>query len=164
MFSVPITLAVGDDTYFKPKPARRDAEGAVITAPRNFTTKNVKKGHIDQVLFSSPSYISTGDPYKAGASVPMRTTVKDAYKLGGHDRNFRPAKSISRAVKADFEHMVDHKEVNKCRKGPDGAVITEPRNFLTNPPKKGLIGKGTLLGPQPEHLPDPYHRKRELEK
>lgn len=44
MFSVPISNAIGDDTYFIPKPARRDAEGAVMTDPRNFTTKNVKKG------------------------------------------------------------------------------------------------------------------------
>ena len=40
--------------------ARRDAEGAVITDPRNFTTKNPKKGHIDSVLFSKPDYVSIG--------------------------------------------------------------------------------------------------------
>lgn len=51
MFSVPISTAIGDTNYFKPKPARRDAEGAVITDPRNFTTKNIKKGHTDEVLF-----------------------------------------------------------------------------------------------------------------
>ena len=54
--------------------------------------------------------------------------------------------------------------MSKNRKGPDGGVITEPRNFLTNPPKKGLVGKGTLLGPRPEHLADPYERKRQLER
>ena len=43
--------------------ARRDAEGAVITDPRNFTTKNVKKGHIDSVLFSKPDYVSIGTLY-----------------------------------------------------------------------------------------------------
>ena len=43
-------------------------------------------------------------------------------------------------------------------------MITEPRNFLTNPPKKGLVGKGTLLGPRPEHLADPFERKRQLER
>lgn len=59
-----MTLAVGDDTYYKPKPPRRDADGAVITDPRNFTTKNPKKGHIDSVLFSKPDYVSIGDPYK----------------------------------------------------------------------------------------------------
>ena len=40
--------------------ARRDHEGAVITDPRNFTTKNPKKGHIDSVLFSKPDYVSIG--------------------------------------------------------------------------------------------------------
>jgi hypothetical protein len=38
--------------------ARRDKEGAVITDPRNFTTKNSKKGTGDGVLFSKPGYIS----------------------------------------------------------------------------------------------------------
>ena len=94
MFSIPISTAIGDNTYFKPKGARVDSEGAVITAPRNFTTKNVKKGSIDSVLFSKPSYISSGDPFKEAASVPMRSSVKEGYKLGGHDKNFRPAKTI----------------------------------------------------------------------
>jgi len=94
MFSIPISTAIGDDTYFKPKGARVDSEGAVITDPRNFTTKNVKKGKIDSVLFSPPIYISTGDPFKEAASVPQRNFVKEGYKLGGHDRNFRPAKTI----------------------------------------------------------------------
>ena len=40
--------------------ARRDNEGAVITDPRNFTTKNPKKGHVDSVLFSKPDYVSIG--------------------------------------------------------------------------------------------------------
>jgi hypothetical protein len=51
MFSIPISTAIGDDTYFVPKVAKRDQEGAVIIEPRNFTTKNVKKGHTDDVLF-----------------------------------------------------------------------------------------------------------------
>ena len=66
----------------------------------------------------------------------MRAATKDGYKLGGHEVNFKPAKNINRKVKADFDHLTDYKEISKCRKGPDG-VITEPRNFLTNPPKEG---------------------------
>ena len=31
--------------------------------PRNFTTKNVKKGMTDDVLFSKPIYLATGDQY-----------------------------------------------------------------------------------------------------
>ena len=72
MFSLPMSLSIGDNNYFKPKPPRRDKEGAVITDPRNFTTKNPKKGHIDSVLFSKPDYVSIGDPFKEAAKVPMR--------------------------------------------------------------------------------------------
>ncbi len=85
MFSVPISTAIGDDTYFQPKKARRDAEGAVITDPRNFTTKNVRKGHTDEVLFSKPSYVTVGDPFKESSGVPMRSKTKDGYKAAGHE-------------------------------------------------------------------------------
>ena len=37
---------------------------------------------------------------------------------------------------AEYQHMTDYNEVKKNRKGPDGVMI-DPRNFLTNPPKKG---------------------------
>ena len=69
--------------------------------------------------------------------------------------------------------MSDYKEVKINRKGPDG-VITEPRNFLTSPPKKGKIGKGyifrhkmyyrTTLSEKIDYIEDPYNRKKELDK
>ena len=71
----------------------------------------------------------------------MRQSKPDGYKEAGHDRAFRPAKDIQRRVKSEFEHKPEYNVVKKNYKGPDG-VITEPRNFLTNPPKKGLVGKG----------------------
>ena len=162
MFSMPVSTAIGDDTYFKPKIARRDATGAVITDPRNFTTKNPKKGHIDSSLFSAPSYISNGDPFKEAIKVPMRTAVKDGFKEGGHEMNFKPAKTVQRKIKADFEHKTDFKEIDRCRKGPDGAVILGPINFLTNPPKKGIVGKGTTLGGMIEYKAEDYNRRRAL--
>lgn len=58
--------------------------------------------------------------------------------------------------------MTDHVDIKKNRKAPDGSVITEPRNFLTNPPKFGEVGKGTSFGGNLEHLADPYDRKKEL--
>jgi hypothetical protein len=84
--------------------ARRGADGAVITDPPNFTTKNVKKGHIDSVLFSNPGYVSSGDPFKEASKVPMRSTKKDGHKEAGHDLNFKPAKAVGKKVGADFEH------------------------------------------------------------
>lgn len=70
----------------------------------------------------------------------MRDNKKDGFKEAGHDLNFKPAKTVPEPVKSAFEHMTDYKEVKINRKGPDGVII-EPRNFLTNPPKFGLIGK-----------------------
>jgi hypothetical protein len=163
MFSVPISNAIGDNTYFKPKPARKGEDGAVITDPRNFTTKKVRKGHTDDVLFSKPSYVAVGDPFKPPQAVPMRTTKKDGFKEAGHEMNFKPAKTVQRKVKADFEHKTDFVEVKKKIKNEDGSVPTEPRNFLTNPPKKGEVGKGTTFSGVIEHIPDPFNRRKELE-
>lgn len=96
--------------------------------------------------------------------MPLRHPVKEGYKLGGHELNFKPAKSVPHPVKADFAHMTDYVEVSKSRKGPDGGVITEPKNFLTNPPKQGNVGKGTTLGGKIDYLHDPFDRKREIER
>jgi len=32
----------------------------------------------------------------------MRAPKKDGYKEGGHDLNFKPAKTVQKKVKADF--------------------------------------------------------------
>jgi hypothetical protein len=71
----------------------------------------------------------------------MRSSKKDGHKDAGHDVNFKPAKSVKGKIGAEFEHMSDHNVVKKNYKGPDGVIIG-PTNFLTNPPKQGLVGKG----------------------
>ena len=72
----------------------------------------------------------------------MRTNVHEGYKEAGHDKDFKPAKDINRKnYRADFPHMTDYIEKKKSRKAPEGGVLIEPRNFLTNPPKKGEVGK-----------------------
>mmetsp|Transcript_11408 Transcript_11408/g.8365 ORF Transcript_11408/g.8365 Transcript_11408/m.8365 type:complete len:111 (+) Transcript_11408:310-642(+) len=94
----------------------------------------------------------------------MREAEKEGYKKAGHDMNFKPAKDIHRKVKADFEHATDLKPVKKNYRDAEGAVIIEPRNFLTTGVKKGQFGRNVYLG---EHIPyetDPYERKRELER
>ena len=48
---------------------------------------------------------------------------------GGGDTHFRPA--------AAYEHMSDLVVKKKNYKDAEGLVITAPRNFTTNPPKKG---------------------------
>ena len=162
MFSVPVSNAIGDTNYFPVKKARRDQEGAVITDPRNFTTKKPKKGMGVDATLSKPIFNAPGDPYKQGASVPMRTSKHEGYKDAGHDKDFKPAKDINRKVRSDFVHMSDYVEKKKNRRAEDGAVMIEPRNFLTNPPKEGEVGKGTSFGGNLPHMPEPYDYKREI--
>lgn len=56
---------------------------------------------------------------------------------------FKPAITIKdvASYKAPFEHMIDRVEVKKNFKDQDGHVKLGPRNIITNPPKKGEVGK-----------------------
>jgi hypothetical protein len=88
----------------------------------------------------------------------MRAPKKDGFKEAGHEMNFRPAKTIQRKVKADFTHLTDYREVTRVAKDEDGHVKIGPINFLTNPPKKGNLGKGTSFGGTVPYICDPYGR------
>jgi len=65
-------LAISDDSMFPPKKALKDEENNVIIAPKNVTTKNVRKGHVDSVLFSKPSYNAVGEPFNASSAIATR--------------------------------------------------------------------------------------------
>jgi hypothetical protein len=60
-------------------------------------------------------------------------------------------------VKSAYEHMVDEVHVKKKYTDEEGNVIIAPKNILTNPPKRGKVGKRTLFAPQPEFMPDDYN-------
>jgi multisubunit Na+/H+ antiporter MnhG subunit len=60
--------------------------------------------------------------------------------------------------------LTDLVEKKKNYKDAEGHVIIPPRNFLTSPMKKGMIGKNVYLGGLPEYKPDEYDRKRLLER
>lgn len=53
--------------------------------------------------------------------------------------------------------MVDEVHVKKKYTDEEGNVIIAPKNILTNPPKRGKVGKRTLFAPQPEFMPDDYN-------
>jgi hypothetical protein len=85
--------------------------------------------------------INIGDPYTDAGKLKMRAAKKDGYKEAGHDLPFKPTKDVMRRVRSDFEHHTDLNEAKKSYKDAEGRVIIEPRNFLTNPIKKGQTGK-----------------------
>ena len=124
LFSVPGSLAIGENTYAPRKVPKRDDDGRVSTQPPNFLTTKIKKGHTDNILFSKPSYTSVEDPYN-DKKLQMREAKKDGYKAVS-DLPFKPAKTVPNPVKATFEYMEQDKNIKKNFKGPDG-VITGPK-------------------------------------
>jgi len=113
---------------------------------RNFYTTKGKKGATDKVLFMAPpSYNCRGDPYRSRTSEGGRTMVKDGFKLGGHDMEFRPAKAIHEKVHrpAAYPYIALGPKAKKSFKNAEGEVITENRNFYTTRLKTGKCGRGT---------------------
>ena len=167
LFSQPVSTAIGDNNKYKTNRPARDEDGKPVTEKRNFYTTGSKRGHTDSVYFSKPSYICTGDPFKMAAMESMRTNVKDGYLKGGHDRNFIPAKVVQEKMKKlPYNYMPLMENVKDPAKYRDeeGGVITENRNFYTNPVKRGNVGKGTSFGGMIPYKEDLYDIQKELAK
>jgi Domain of unknown function (DUF4586) len=58
--------------------------------------------------------------------------------------------------------MNDRVDVKKNYRDAEGAVITAPKNFYTNPPKEGQVGKQTYFNKFVEHIPDDYNYPKKL--
>lgn len=165
LFSQPGGLCIGENTYEVTKKPKKDEDGRVATEPPNFLTTKTKKGATDAVLFSTPSYVSQEDPY-SGKTLVMREAVKDGYKKVS-DVPFRPAKTVPKTKKSDYEWKEEGGTEKKNFRDADGAVITAPKNFVTTGPKHGQPSTtpGTLFSKEHYgHMKDEYDRKRELEK
>lgn len=165
LFSQPVSVAIGETNKFITKTAAKDDDGRVVTGPKNFYTKNGKKGKDDSVYFSRQSYICTGDLYKARSTAGLRTLEKDAYLKGGHDVNFKPAKNTrERLYKAKYEYIpLQENQKKKNYRDEEGAVKTGPRNFTTVPLKPGKVGKNTTFGGSiPYKEDDVYGNQKKL--
>ena len=156
-------LALGDDLVYKKKIPTKDDDGKVITENPNFITNPVKKGNIDDVLFSAPGYTCLGDKYQDPQPL-LRQQKKDGWKKVA-DLPFKPAGQVGQAVAADYEHITDFKYKKKNYRNEDGAVITAPKNFTTNHPKKGNPATTTGILFQKEfyeHMAEPYDLRKDL--
>lgn len=165
LFSQPGGLAIGENTYHVTKKPKKDEDGRVATEPPNFLTTKTKKGTTDQVLFSSPTYISQGDPY-TDKKLTMRESAKDGYKKVA-DLPFKPAKTVPRSMQLEHEWVGEPDDKKKTYRDADGAVITAPKNFVTTGAKKGIPGSspGTLFQSEfYEHMKDEYDMKKDLAK
>jgi len=138
LFSQPPPVAISENAKYLKKPAPRDEDGKVITAPINFQIKKIKKGSLDAVLFDKkPSYITVDDKYEKPIEIEnLRPNKHDGHKAAGHDIIFKPAKhKIERYYTASYNHMNERVDVKKDYRDADGVVITSPKNFYTTAPK-----------------------------
>jgi hypothetical protein len=56
--------------------------------------------------------------------------------------------------------MNDRKDIKKNFRDEEGAVVIGPKNFVTNPLKKGEVGKGTSFAGHLAHMPDTYDQAK----
>lgn len=63
----------------------------MLTGPRNFTTKPIKKGHLDSVLIDKvPGYVSSGFNYEKAILKTERDPTNDGHKKC-HDNKWKYA-------------------------------------------------------------------------
>ena len=136
----------------------------VIIDPRNVNIGMPKRGKGDEALFMRPSYTAIGNPFKEAARSLVRKEHRSRQIEVGNEKAFRPTKHIRQPTNATYPHMKDYEQVVKnFRDAEDnGAVMIGPRNILTNPPKRGRVGKNTTFIGQIPYMEDDFNRPKEM--
>lgn len=145
--------------------SRRLPDGSVATAPRGFFTSPGKRGKSTKSFFSLPEYVN--EPYKDPIRPTHYARLGVAKMLEMHDAPFRSISPVPERItpypyKEETTNSSQRMQVTKSRRSQDGSVITEPRNFIVSPPKKGNPNNtpGTGFGGF-EYMPDPIQLQKE---
>lgn len=138
----------------------------VAIDPPNIRTGPGKKGHTDSILFSKASYNSIGDPFKGAALSMVRKEDRAAQIAVGNEKPFKPQNHVRQPTNATYPHMKEFEHVQKNFRDPEDnrSVLVGPRNFLVNPPKKGIVGKNTTFSGVIPYMADDYNIPKELAK
>ena len=82
----------------------------------------------------------------------------------GNEKPFRPTKHVRQPTNATYEHMKDFEQLEKNFRDEENPrdVVIGPRNMLTNPPKKGIVGKKTTFGGTVPYIEDDYTRPQKM--
>ena len=157
------TLAIGDDSIGRRTKPRRDQEGAVVTEPKNFYTKRMRRGKTAEVYFSKPLFATIGDPYDKRVS-PKPGAAAAAIETSSSDAPFKPAGPFDPGF-APYEHKASEEYKKKNYRDEEGAVKLAPKNILVKPPKLGQANSTPNLtfSSYPAITEEPYERKRLLE-
>ena len=85
------------------------------------------------------------------------------WEAAGHDKNFKPARHFRSDIhKTPYEHIDEPPAKKKNYRDEDGAVIVENRNFVTNPMKRGKVGRATSFGGIIPYTEDDYDIKKKI--
>jgi len=163
LFSQPPAGVWGDGNYTFDKAKKLGVDGKPLTKPRGIYGGPSKTGKVESSYFSKPDFVTIGDKYVDPASIDRQ--YQNSKKSKKHEYEFKPANGTkSDPFTALYPHKTEHITTTKNHRGPDGKVVIQPRNIVTNPPKEGHGDStiGHLLGETYPHKPDPYHRAKEL--
>ncbi|CAD8044938.1 unnamed protein product [Paramecium primaurelia] len=160
LFSSPVPLGLGDNSYDnKPRPARNE-QGKPITSPSNMKVTAPQSGKIKSSYFSQLGFTTIGDKYIDPERKIRIQELEDNKKYASDDKkNFVPPSGYKELVGGVYPHEPDY----EIPKGPnnhkdnDGRVKIGPKNITTNPASKNL-------GHFPKHEKDEYNRYRQFER
>ncbi|CAD8149701.1 unnamed protein product [Paramecium octaurelia] len=155
LFSQPPPLSVGDQ-YNDSHKRMGKKKGVLI----NQKIQN----HHEPSLFMNPGYISVGDPYKDPFKA-KQIYQKEREMAVTNPHSFKPTDKSKSIKHSEFQHLKEYEDKRYNTRKASGEVITQARNFQTNPAKKG-VGRTTIntLFGNYEYIPDPYDRQEELDR
>ena len=162
LFSYTGTLAISDKPYFIKTSSHKGVDGRVVTNPSNFLTNPGKRGKTPNTYFSLPEYKS--EPYLDPNKPYLKEKINDEQRRKCHDLAWKPGGPLTERPSL-YPHLPSDNHSKTSRKGTDGLVTLEPKNFYTSPPKIGsaMITPGVLIGGNKhEYVSDPYDRKHKL--
>ena len=135
-FSIPPSIAHGDNSYFTPTACRKGDDKKVTIGPKNFLTTKIKKGSLDSVLLSKPSYVTVGDKFQDCYKLKF-WDIEPNDKAVTHEKVFKPNGPFQ--VKfTTYEHKEEGIKPKVVHKDENGKVPLNAKNFYTSPPKKGI--------------------------
>lgn len=126
----------------------------------------MKKGRIDASLFMKPTYNGIGNPFKEAARSLVRKENRQYQIDVGNEKAFRPIKHVRQPSNAAYPHMKDFEFLQKNFRDPENnnEVMIPPKNIMTNPVKRGRVGKWTSFSGQFPYMEDDFNRPKIMAK
>jgi hypothetical protein len=111
------------------------------------------------------SFIAVGDTFQNAAQQTLKQRPNpELWTKAGHDKAFKPARMVKERLYTTPWPHIDEKPAEKknYREEDGGRVMIGPTNFLTNPMKRGKVGRATSFGGIIPYKEDDYDIKKKI--